>query len=114
MPKRNEMQYVSGVLDNLDLSHPGEYMQAKHGISVASANDAVADVNRVVVSPDYNGASGQSVRIVGHSMLAEALISVIAMSDGGIGYGVKGWRRTKWTSTSTGRRQQMGKIEGSA
>ena len=79
------------MFDNLDWSKRGEYMHAKHGISVALANDAVADLNRVVVSPDYNSASGRSVEIIGYSMLAEAVITVIAMSSGGIDYGVNGW-----------------------
>jgi hypothetical protein len=66
-------------------------MHANHGISVSVANDALADANRVVINPDYNSTSGRSVRIIGYSMLAEALVTVIVLSDGGVDYGVNGW-----------------------
>lgn len=66
-------------------------MAASHGISPEVANDAIADANRVVIDPDYNSVSGRSVRIIGYSMLAEALVTVIVLSDGGIDYGVNGW-----------------------
>ena len=85
------MHYACYVFDDLDWSHRGEYMDARHGISVALANDAVSDANRVLVDPDYNSESGRTVRIIGYSQLAAGIITVIAMADGGIDFGVNGW-----------------------
>ena len=66
-------------------------MHASHGISVQVANDALADPARVVIDPDYNSRTGRSVRIIGYLMLAQGIVSVIALSDGGVDYGVNGW-----------------------
>jgi len=66
-------------------------MEARHAITVAMANDAVSDANRVLINPDYNSESGRTVRIIGYSQFAGAIITVIAMADGGIDYGVNGW-----------------------
>ena len=66
-------------------------MHASHGISVQVANDALADPARVVIDPDYNSRTGRSVRIIGYSMLAQGIVTVIVLSDGGVDYGVNGW-----------------------
>lgn len=66
-------------------------MEARHGNTVALANDAVSDANRVIVNPDYNSESGRTVRIIGYSQFAGAIITVIAMADGGIDYRINGW-----------------------
>lgn len=79
------------VFEFVEWSRRGDYMRASHGISIQVANDAIADANRVLIDPDYNSMSGRSVRIIGYSMLASAIVTVIALSDGGIDYGVNGW-----------------------
>ena len=83
------------MLENLDWSRRGDYMHASHGISVQVANDALADPARVVIDPDYNSRTGRSVRIIGYSMLAQGIVTVIVtvivLSDGGVDYGVNGW-----------------------
>ncbi len=89
--KRNAMQYDYVVLEYFDWSRRGDYMYASHGISVSVANDALADPDRVVIDPDYNSATGRSVRIIGYSMLAQGIVTVIVLSDGGVDYGVNGW-----------------------
>ena len=82
-------------MENLDWSRRGDYMHASHGISVQVANDALADPDRVVIDPDYNSRTGRSVRIIGYSMLAQGIVTVIVtvivLSDGGVDYGVNGW-----------------------
>ena len=91
LPIRNVFHYDYVVFEDVDWSHRGDYMLASHGISVLVANDALGDANRVVIDPDYNSVSGRSVRIIGYSMLAGAIVTVIVLSDGGVDYGVNGW-----------------------
>jgi hypothetical protein len=45
-------------------------MEKWHGITPQIANDALGDVGRVVIDPDYNSTSGRSVRIIGFSVIA--------------------------------------------
>lgn len=85
------MHYDRAVFVDIDWSRRGAYMEASHGISVEVADDALGDPNRVVIDPDYNSMSGRSVRIIGYSALADAVVTVIVLSDGGVEYGVNGW-----------------------
>jgi hypothetical protein len=45
-----------------------------------------------VIDPDYNSASGRSVRVIGFSLIADSLITVIVLTDEGVTYGVNAWR----------------------
>ena len=92
LDRRNESHYVYRVFDRVDWSHRGEYMEESHGIAPRVANDALADPNRVVIDPEYSGVTGRSVRIVGYTVLIDAIVTVIVLSDGGVDYGVNGWR----------------------
>jgi len=85
------MHYSHAVFDELDWSYRGTYMRERHGISVDVANEVVADPSRVVIDPDYNSTSGRTVRIIGHSELLGSIVTVIALSDDGVDYGVNGW-----------------------
>ena len=80
------------MFERVDWSHRGEYMEDSHGIIPRVADDALADPNRVVIDPDYNSVTGRSVRIVGYADLIDAIVTVIVLSDGGVDYGVNGWR----------------------
>lgn len=66
-------------------------MAQRHGISPEIANDALADAQRVVIEPDYNSKSGRTVRVIGFSILAGDVITVIALEDAGTEYRVNGW-----------------------
>ena len=66
-------------------------MEIRHGISPRVANEALDDPNRLVVSPDYNSASGRSTRVIGHSTSLDALVTVIVLEHEGREYGVNGW-----------------------
>lgn len=66
-------------------------MWANHGITPEVANEALGDPDRVVIAPDYNSRSGQSVRIIGFSTTADEPITVIVVVDDGVGYGANGW-----------------------
>jgi hypothetical protein len=67
-------------------------MHDRDGITPEVANDALGDASRVVIEPDYNSTSGRSVRIIGFSVIAAEIITVIVLEDEGIEHGVNGWR----------------------
>lgn len=79
------------MFDSVDWSDRGAYMQARHGISAAVAVDALADPDCVVIDPDYASVTGRSVRVIGYSMLASAVVTVIVLDHEGVMYGVNGW-----------------------
>ena len=91
LPYRNAMHYDSRVFERVDWSQRGAYMRGKHGITPAIADEALEDPNRVVIDPDYNSESGKSVRIIGFSVTADDVITVIVLENDGIEYGVNGW-----------------------
>lgn len=66
-------------------------MQARHGVSVAAANEALADLRRAVADPDYASQSGRSVRTIGWSASAGRLLTIITVVEDSVVYGVNGW-----------------------
>jgi hypothetical protein len=91
LPIRNEMHYTHGLFEHVDWLKRREYMQRKHGITAEVADDALGDADRVVIDPDYNSTSGESIRIIGYSILADDIITVIVVEHEGTEYGVNGW-----------------------
>jgi hypothetical protein len=91
LPIRNEMHYDSEVFERVDWTHGAAHMKANHGITPDVANEALGDPNRVVIDPDYNSRSGQSVRIIGFSVAADDIITVIVVVDDGTEFGANGW-----------------------
>lgn len=91
LPIRNAMHYDGRVFERIDWSQRGAYMQRKHGVAPAIADEALEDPNRVVIDPDYNSESGRSVRIIGFSVTADEVITVIVLEHDGTEYGVNGW-----------------------
>ena len=77
--------------EGVDWSRRSTYMRRKHGLTVEVADEALGDPNRVVIQPDYNSISGRSVRVIGYSMIAEAIVTVIVLEDDGAECGVNGW-----------------------
>ena len=73
-------------------SHRGDYIVRKHGVTPEEADEALTDPQRIVIEPDYNSTSGRSVRIIGFSQTADALLTVIVVEDDGVTYGVNAWR----------------------
>jgi hypothetical protein len=91
LPIRNAMHYDGRVFERVNWSQRGAYMQRKHGVAPAIADEALEDPNRVVIDPDYNSESGRSVRIIGFSVTAGDVITVIVLENDGTEYGVNGW-----------------------
>ena len=78
-------------MEDVDWTHRGAYMQAKHGITVEIALEVVSDPERVVIEPDYNSISGSTIRVIGYSPIAGAIVTVIVLVDDDIVHGVNGW-----------------------
>ena len=91
LPHRNAMHYDGRVFERVDWAQRGAYMKRKHGVTPAIADEALEDPNRVVIDPDYNSDSGKSVRIIGFSVTADVVITVIVLENDGTEYGVNGW-----------------------
>jgi len=91
LPDCNVMHYAGRVFERVDWSQRGAYMKRKHGVTTAIADEALEDPNRVVIDPDYNSESGKSVRIIGFSVTADDVITVIVLESAGTEYGVNGW-----------------------
>ena len=91
LPIRNAMHYDSGVFECVDWTHGAAHMQANHGNTPEVANEALGDPDRVLIDPDYNSTSGQSVRIIGFSTTADEVITVVVVVDDGVEYGANGW-----------------------
>ena len=65
---------------------------AKHGITVAMAEEALADEAAVVLNPDDRGLSGQGIRTIGYSPTCKSVVSVITVERDGVVYGASAWR----------------------
>jgi hypothetical protein len=85
------MHYDGVVFERVDWSQRGAYMEKRHGLTPAVANDALGDPDRVVIDPDYNSTSGRSVRIIGFSVMTQEIITVIVLEQDGVEWGVNGW-----------------------
>ena len=91
LPIRNEMHYDRQGFERVDWTHGAAHMKDNQGITPEVANQALGDPDRVVIDPDYNSRSGQSVRIIGFSVTADDIITVIVVVDDGTEFGANGW-----------------------
>lgn len=73
-------------------THRSEYIERKHGVTSAQADEALADDNAVVFNPDYNSKSGESVRTIGESASFGDILTVITVEEDGVNYGVNAWK----------------------
>ncbi len=76
-------------------------MYERHGVVTAEADEAVRDIDALWFDPDPTSKSGDSVRVIGYSHTAQAILTVVLVpkEDGFGWYGANGWR-----SNSTERR----------
>lgn len=77
--------------EQVNWQHRAGHMLARHGITVAEATEALADASHVILAPDYNSRSGDSVRVIGYSSTAGAILTIIIAEIDGVIYGVNGW-----------------------
>lgn len=80
------------VFETADWTHRAEYIVAKHQVFSAWADEAIADPDRVVINPDPASTSGRSVRIIGYSITAQAVLTVIVLDNEGTTFGVNAWK----------------------
>jgi hypothetical protein len=73
-------------------THGADHMRDRHSIEVDWANEAFRDPDALRIDPDPSSKSGRSLRTIGHSPTAGFLITVITVTEGGVTYGVNGWR----------------------
>jgi hypothetical protein len=88
---RNEMHYDRQGFEHVDWTYGAAHMKDNHGITPEVANQALGDPDRVVIDPDYNSRSGQSVRIIGISVTADDINTDIDVVDDGTEFGANGW-----------------------
>ncbi|TDH57536.1 transposase [Mycobacterium eburneum] len=60
---------------------------ARHGVTIAQANEALYDLDAIVINPDYAAISGKGVRTIGYSDSFGDLITVITVPFEGRTYG---------------------------
>lgn len=58
----------------------GEHL-ARHGVTTAQADEAVAHKDALVIEPDYGSASGRGIRTIGYSVSFGDLLSVLSYID---------------------------------
>lgn len=88
---RTAVQYGMSRFERVDWSIRGEYMLRKHGIAPDVADEALTDPNLVTIDPDYNSTSGRSIRVIGFSISADSLLTIIVLRHAQTTYGVNGW-----------------------
>lgn len=74
-----------------------DHMFSGHQVTPMEATEAVNDVDAVWFDPDPKSKSGLSVRVIGYSQTARAILTVILLhADNDLSstswYGVNGWR----------------------
>lgn len=91
-------------IESVDWTHRGEYIQTRSLRSPGDmdiypewATEAVFDVNRLVAAPDPASKSGESIRVIGYSRGARAVLGIILLPTAppeefdGDWYGVNAW-----------------------
>lgn len=70
------MKYVTS---RIDWSKRANYIRERHFVEPAWADEAVADPEACWLAPDPASASGLSVRVIGYSGSADAVLTVILL-----------------------------------
>jgi len=65
---------------------------ARHQVTIAQAEEALADPDALVIEPDYASLLGLSTRTIGFSPSFGDLISVITYAENGLVYGATAFR----------------------
>jgi len=80
---------------DVDWTHGAEHMWSRHQVTVAEANEALADADARLFDPDPKSTSDTSARVIGYSPTAVAVLVVILVhreDKPGAWWGANGWR----------------------
>lgn len=84
----------------VDWTYGAEHMRAEHQVTVtvAEADEALADAEARLFDPDPKSKSGASARVIGYSPTAVAVLVVILVrreDKPGAWWGANGWRANR-------------------
>ncbi len=80
---------------DVDWTHGSEHMSSRHQVSIAEANEALADSDARLFDPDPKSKYATSARVIGYSSTAVAVLVVILVhrqDKPGAWWGANGWR----------------------
>lgn len=90
------------MVEAVDWRHGSDHMWERHGVTVAEANEALADVDALWFDPDPHGRSGRGVRVIGYSHSRNAVLTIVLVHrDDDEGY----WGANGWNSNKSDRRR---------
>ncbi len=78
----------------VDWANGAAHMRAKHGVTVAEAQEVIEDPRAILLYPDPRSRSGGSGRVLGHSPTAGAVLVIIVVpkeDDSDEWWGASGW-----------------------
>ena len=67
-------------MPRLDWSKRAEYVRSRHGVEPAGGDEAVEDDHAVGLTPDPVSRGGRSVRVIGYSITAQEVLTVILVA----------------------------------
>ncbi len=81
-------------MESVDWQYGAEHMWERHRIKPEWADEAVEDLNAAWADPDPKSNSGQSIRVIGYSSSAGAVLTVILLhsEDPKFWIGVNAWK----------------------
>lgn len=86
---------------DVDWTHGAEHMMNRHDVTVAQANEALADLDALLFDPDPKSTSGESARVIGYSPSLAAVLVIILVRRAEGGW----WGATAWPADATERRR---------
>ena len=78
--------------DAVDWKHGGPHMLEKHGTTVVEAEEVLSDPDALWFDPDPKGRSGSSIRVIGYSHTAKAVMIVILVREDDTVFGANCWK----------------------
>jgi len=78
--------------EDIDWSFAEEHMWSRHRVLVTWAKEATVDPRRLTFNPDPASRSGLSVRVIGYSAQADAVLAVIVVRFDGRLVAASAWK----------------------
>lgn len=84
----------------VDWTHGVDHMWDNHKVTIAEANEALADTDAVWFDPDPKSRSDRSIRVIGFSPSRRQILTIILVREPGVDWL---WGANGWESNSTDR-----------